>query len=51
MLAEKQLRKTLEQELQMDLSGHKALIRAEVSFPVVAYSLLCSVNILKPGSS
>lgn len=29
--AEKQLRKKLEQELEQDLSGHKALIRLEVS--------------------
>ncbi len=32
MPVEKQLRRTLEQELNVDLSGHKALIRSEVSF-------------------
>ena len=41
MPAEKQLRKTLEQELDMDLSGHKQLIRGEVgSFEMHALSML-----------
>ena len=31
-IAERQLRKTLEQQLGVDLSGHKALIRTEVAF-------------------
>ena len=41
MSVEKQLRKTLEQELNMDLSGHKQLIRGEVhSFEMLILTIL-----------